>query len=100
MLLAPIRFRAKALSSAFLFGRPHNSDAQGWGFMDKRSDFPLPEGNDYASLLHHLATFVSQPLLIALTPTTAYLVTLLPTPRASRDGGRGGGLAGPFDPTA
>jgi len=54
---------------------------RGWGFIDKRSDFPLPSKVTavMTSLLHHLAAFVPRPLLlIALTPTTACLV--IPSP--------------------
>lgn len=69
-------------------------------WIKERLPLPSKATTVTISLLHYLATFMPQPLLlIALTPTTTCLVILLPTPQVSRDGGGGGGLAGPFDPT-
>ena len=75
---------------AFLFSRLYG-DAFRQGLNYKRSDFPLPlkATTVTTSLLHHLAAFMLQPLLLtALTSTTA-----------SREGAAGGGFAGPFNPT-
>ncbi|KAK0703141.1 hypothetical protein B0T26DRAFT_680876 [Lasiosphaeria miniovina] len=50
---------------------------------------PLKATTVATSILHYLAAFVPRPLLlIALTPTTACLVTPLPTPRPWRGRGR------------